>query len=157
MTDRNSYLILHNIRSVYNVGSIFRTADTAGISKIYLTGYTPTPHDRFGNKRKDFIKVSLGGEHIPWEYQKNPTKIIETLKKENTMIVALEQANNSVDYKKIDAKYPFALMVGNEVKGISPSLLAQADIIAEIPMRGKKESLNVSVALGIALFRILNL
>jgi len=155
---RNVSLILHNIRSVHNVGSIFRTSDAAGISKIYVTGYTPSPIDRFGKVRSDIAKTALGAEKtIPWEYIKTPITLIKKLRLEGFQVLAIEQHKNSVDYKKVKLHYPIAILVGNEVSGISKSLLDKCDIVAEIPMRGEKESLNVGVAFGIALFRILNI
>ena len=151
-------LILHNIRSVYNVGAIFRTADAAGITTIYLTGYTPTPLDRFGRIRKDMAKAALGAEKmVAWVHERNPSTIIDSLKKKNYHIIALEQSKHSTDYKKVALKSPAAIIIGNEVTGIYPALLKKCDIVAEIPMRGKKESLNVSVAVGVALFRILDI
>ncbi|MGC9602400.1 MAG: TrmH family RNA methyltransferase [Minisyncoccia bacterium] len=164
-------LILHNIRSVHNVGSIFRTADAAGVSKIILSGYTPMPLDRFGRERKDFVKVSLGAEQsVPWAHVKRPASALTKLKKEGYTLAALEQDKNSTPlfaYKSINKK--IALIVGNEVRGVSPALLKKVDAILEIPMRGAmvrqahhprnnkrgKESLNVSVAAGIALFALL--
>jgi 23S rRNA (guanosine2251-2'-O)-methyltransferase len=152
------FILLHNIRSIHNVGSIFRTADAAGVTKIYLTGYTPTPIDRFGREVKELSKVALGGERsVQWEYFKNPSPLLRKLKKNVTQIVAIEQDKRAVDYKKVNITYPVCFMVGNEVEGISQSLLKYADIIAEIPMKGKKESLNVGVSLGVALFRILTI
>lgn len=149
-------VLLHNIRSTHNVGSIFRTSDALGITKIYLSGYTPTPNDRFGKPRRDIAKVSLGAEKtISWEYLQMPEKIIKRLKKEKYYIVALEQSENSIDYKKIKIKYPVLFIVGNEVEGVSDKILSLCDSIAEIPMKGDKESLNVSVAFGVALFRVL--
>lgn len=151
-------LILHNIRSAHNVGAIFRTADAAGIAKIHLTGYTPTPLDRFGKPRGDIVKTALGAEKtIPWEYKKAPSPVFRALKKNGISLVAIEQSPRSVDYKKVKISHRAAFIIGNEVRGLSARLLAQCDIIAEIPMRGRKESLNVSVAAGIALFRILNI
>ncbi len=152
-------LILHNIRSVYNVGSIFRTADAAGVTKIILSGYTPLPVDRFGLPRKDFVKVSLGAElSIPWLQIKTLGSAIKQLRKENYLIVAVEQDKKSVslfDFKPPKNK-PVALVLGNEVRGLSKSALALCDKIVEIPMRGKKESLNVSVSAGIAMFTLLH-
>ena len=166
-------LILDNIRSIHNVGSIFRTAETLGISKIYCIGTTPTPLDRFGNKRKDFAKVSLGAEDsIKWEYVENvddvgvseSLKLIKRLKKEGYKIIALEQAPNSVDYKDVNLSKYFkngleikvVIILGNEVDGVAKDLLEASNIIAEIPMRGKKESLNVSISAGIFLYRLLD-
>lgn len=152
------YLLLHDIRSTYNVGSIFRTADAAGITKIYLSGFTPTPEDRFGRPRKDIAKTALGAEkNISWEQIADSKKLILKLKKENFLIIALEQDKNSVDYKKIRIKKPTLVILGNEPSGISKSILKMADLIAEIPMKGNKESLNVSVAAGIFFFRILEI
>lgn len=163
-------VILHNIRSVYNVGSIFRTADAAGVSKIILSGYTPAPVDRFGRERKDFKKVSLGAERsVPWKQVRQLAPALKKLKKEGFYIVALEQDKNSTslfDFKPPKGK--IALVLGNEVRGISKASLKYADDIVEIPMRSSmvrqahhprqtrrgKESLNVSVAAGIALFSL---
>ena len=151
-------LLLHNIRSVINVGAIMRTADACGVSKIVFSGYTPTPVDRFGRLRKDFIKASLGAEKsVPWEYRKTARTVLAEYKSVGFEIIALEQAENSVDYKDVKVTKPSLIILGNEPKGISKSILNKVDVIAEIPMKGKKESLNVSVATGIFLFRILNI
>ena len=172
---RDIRLLLDDIRSAHNVGSIFRTAETLGITGIYCAGTTPDPVDRFGRKRKDLAKVSLGAEEmIPWEHVGDTSshdeaiKALKKLKKEGFKIIALEQAEDSVDYKKVrlDARSykkgtvaggtKAVIILGNEVDGVSPKLLKLSDIIAEIPMRGKKESLNVSVATGIFLYRLLD-
>ena len=156
--DKKTYLILHNIRSVQNVGAIFRTADAVGISKIYLTGYTPTPLDRFGRERSDIAKTALGAEiYIEWEYVKTATTVINKLKKQKTEVIAVEQDKKAVDYKKIKIKKDTAFVFGNEVKGLSKSVLDKSDKIAQINMLGKKESLNVSVTVGVFLFRVLNI
>ncbi len=152
-------LILHNIRSVHNVGSCFRTADAAGIESIILSGYTPTPLDRFNQPRKDFAKVSLGAEKsVPWRYIKTLGSTVVKLTKENYLLVAIEQDINSIPLfswqPPKDKK--LAIVLGNEVRGVSKPLLEKCDIILEIPMRGKKESLNVSVTAGIALFTLTN-
>lgn len=156
MNKKENILILHNIRSVENVGAIFRTADAAGIDKIYLVGYTPTPIDRFGRKRKDLAKSALGAEEfVKWEQKKSIIPLLAKLKKEKYFIITIEQDKNSVDYKKIKTKNKNVFIVGAEVEGLPQNILKKCDVIAEIPMRGKKESLNVSVATGIALFRVL--
>jgi tRNA G18 (ribose-2'-O)-methylase SpoU len=156
--EKENILIMHNIRSVENVGAMFRTADAAGINKIYLTGYTPCPLDRFGRIRKDLAKSALGAEEfIPWEQKKNIFSLLTKLKKEKFLIIGVEQAKNSIDYKKVKLKNKNVFIVGAEVAGIPENILEKCDIIAEIPMRGKKESLNVSVSCGIALFGILNI
>ena len=153
-----NFLLLHNIRSAQNVGSIFRTADACGIDKIYLSGYSPKPTDRFGREVSAISKTALGAEkNIPWEYFSEPISLIEKLKKEGVEIIAIEQAKNSADYKKIKLSKDTLFILGNEVEGISQDILEMSDVIAEIPMKGKKESLNVSVTAGIALFRILNI
>lgn len=162
--NQENILILHNIRSVANVGAMFRTADAAGVNKIYLTGHTPCPLDRFGKIRKDLAKSALGAENfVKWEQKKNIFPLLEKLRKKKYFLIAIEQAENSVDYKKVKLKRENArhggqaFVVGAEVGGLPKNILKKCDIVAEIPMRGKKESLNVSVALGIALFRILNI
>lgn len=148
-------LLLDNIRSVHNVGSIFRTAETLGVSKIYCLGTTPLPVDRFKRKRNDFCKVSLGAEEmVAWEHLDEAGQLIDALKKEKFQIIALEQSKNSVDYKEVQAKEKALVILGNEVEGVSKDLLNRAHLTIEIPQRGKKESLNVSVAAGIALFRL---
>lgn len=153
-SNKTILLALHNIRSVHNVGSIFRTADAAGVAKIYLTGYTPTPVDRFGRKRRDFAKVSLGAEDTaPWEYRNNPRTLLRELRENGVFCVAVEQSPRSIDYRKIPRKKNTAFVFGNEITGLPHSILAQCDCVAEIPMRGNKESLNVAVAAGIVLFR----
>lgn len=151
-------LVLHNIRSVHNVGSIFRTADAAGVSKIFLTGYSPLPIDRFGQPRKDFSKVSLGAEKtVPWVHMKTAGAAIKQLKKEGFTIVAVEQDKTSkplFEYRPKENEN-IALVLGNEVRGVSKPTLTLCDVVVEIPMRGTKESLNVSVAAGIAMFTML--
>lgn len=155
---QENILILNDIRSVENVGAMFRTADAAGIDKIYLTGYTPTPLDRFGRKRKDIAKSALGAEeHVSWEQKKSISALLTKLKKEGFQIIAIEQDKKSIDYKKVKLKGKNAFIVGTEVTGIPKKVLKKCDKIVEIPMKGKKESLNVSVALGVALFRMLNI
>jgi tRNA G18 (ribose-2'-O)-methylase SpoU len=153
-------LILHNIRSVENVGAMFRTADAAGIDKIYLTGYTPAPLDRFGRKRKDLAKSALGAEEfVAWEQKKNIFSLLTKLKMENFLIIGIEQDKKSIDYKTLQLRsgQGNAFIVGAEVTGVPKNVLEKCDVIVEIPMRGKKESLNVSVACGVVLFRILNI
>lgn len=152
-------IVLHDIRSSHNVGSIFRTADAAGCTKIYLCGITPAPVDRFGRKNSEIAKVALGAEEwIPWESVKSATRLIDRLKKQGTTILALEQDETSVAYTKVcipPAQWSTTVLIlGNEVKGLSKALLKRADTIIEIPMYGKKESLNVAVAFGIVVFSL---
>jgi tRNA G18 (ribose-2'-O)-methylase SpoU len=157
MNKRGVVVVLDNIRSTFNVGSIFRTADALGVKQIILGGTTPAPVDRFGRDRKDITKVSLGAEkNVAWKYEKNVLIAIKKFKKAGYQIVAVEQADRSVDYKKVKIKNKAVFVMGAEVEGVDKNILKIADIIAEIPMRGLKESLNISVAFGVALFRILN-
>lgn len=149
-------LILDNIRSTHNVGSIFRTADACGINKVYLIGTTPKPIDRFGREQKDIAKTALGAEKtIPWEYSEEIFKVLE--KYPNHFKIALEQSEKSSDYKSVKPKEKNIIILGTEVTGLSKEILSLCDIVAEIPMRGDKESLNVSVATGIFLFRLFNI
>lgn len=154
-------VILYNIRSLHNVGSIFRTADAAGVSKIYLCGITPTPIDKFGRLRSQLTKVSLGAEkYVEWEHCKSTNRLIDKLKRDGYKIFAIEQSKKSTPYYKIPKFYipnsKFCLILGNEIKGLPPSILNRADKILEIPMYGKKESLNVAVAFGIIAFHFAN-
>ena len=152
----SNILILPNIRSALNVGAIFRTCDAVGVDKVYLTGYTPRPTDKFGRIQKDIAKSALGAEQwIPWEYEESLEKLITKLKKEKYQIIALEQDEKSVDYRKVKVGEKVAIILGEEVNGLDKKILKKCDAIVEIPMHGKKESLNVSVACGVALFRIL--
>ncbi len=155
---REVYLILDNIRSNFNVGSLFRIADCAGVSKVFLCGYTPAPLDKFGRENKELKKVSLGGdEFLLWEKVFSVSRLLTKMKKQGIKIVSLEQSEDSIDYKKFKPKYPLALIVGNEVDGVSKKILKISDEKIEIPMSGKKESLNVAVATAVALFRILKI
>lgn len=152
-------VVLDNIRSLFNVGSIFRTADAAGAGKIYLCGITPTPTDRFGRIRPQLAKVALGAEKtVEWEYAKSAGKLIDKLKKGGFKIFAVEQDKKSIPYFKLKLKRKdlekTVLIFGNEVDGVSKSILKKSNKILEIPMAGNKESLNVSVTAGIILFGI---
>ncbi|MCR4261022.1 MAG: TrmH family RNA methyltransferase [Candidatus Colwellbacteria bacterium] len=149
-------IVLHNVRSVQNVASIFRTADGVGVEKIYLCGITPGPLDKLGHSRAQFIKVSLGAErNIPYEKKASAVKAIEGLKKDGYQIVSIEQAKNSIPHYQFKArKKKIALVLGSEVKGLTASILKKSDKILEIPMEGKKESLNVAVAFGIVAYAI---
>ncbi len=149
--------VLHNIRSLHNVGSIFRTADAAGISKIYLCGYTPAPYDEYGLPQKPLLKTALGAEKtVAWEKCKSTTRLLDKLRNEGKKIYAVEQSERSVPYRRVQLTgkrlADAVLVVGNEIKGVSPAVLARAHKILEIPMHGKKESLNVSVAFGIVAY-----
>jgi len=147
--NRDFYVICDNIRSLENIGSIFRTSDALGVSKIFLCGICgQPPHPKIA-------KTALGAEKtIPFEYYKQTARLIDKLKKEKVQIVALEQEKKSIDYRKFKPRFPVALIVGNEVRGVSKNILAKCDKIIELPMQGKKESLNVSVSFGIAGYKI---
>jgi tRNA G18 (ribose-2'-O)-methylase SpoU len=150
--------VLDNLRSVHNVGSIFRTCNAVGIEKIFLCGTTPTPLDAKGNRRKDFAKVALGAEDIvSWEYGEDIKTCVQNLKKEGFYIISLEQDLHSADYKDVDitGKENVAFVVGAEVDGVTHDVVKLSDVVAEIPMLGTKESLNVTIAFGIGVYRIL--
>jgi tRNA G18 (ribose-2'-O)-methylase SpoU len=152
--------VLDNLRSVYNVGSIFRTANAVGIQKIILCGTTPTPLDKKGTRRKDFAKVALGAEDtVTWEYAEDTLTAVKQLKNDGYYVISFEQSEHAVDYKdvRIDGKENCAFIIGNEVDGILPPVLELSDVIAEIPMLGTKESLNVTIAFGIGVYRILGI
>jgi len=154
-------VIAHNIRSTHNVGAIFRTAEGFGVQRIILSGYTPYPKQP-GDTRLPHIaekltsqihKTALGAEEIvPFEYQEEPD--LSKLKTEGYRIVGLEQASTSVLLQKYIAPRKIALILGEEVHGIPSELLSECEDIVEIPMVGKKESFNVSVATGIALYQL---
>ena len=149
------YVVLDNVRSIHNVGSIFRTADCAGVAKIYICGVTPSPIDRFGRKRPAFHKVALGAEDsVPCEYYKRTEQALSVLKKEGVKIVAVEQADSTMSFKDYIVHEDTAFVFGAEVEGVSVDVLKKRDEIIEIPMSGKKESLNVSVAVGVRRFSV---
>ena len=138
-------ILVENVRSVHNVGSIFRSADGFGADKIYLTGYTAHP------PREDLHKTALGAEDtVPWEYYENPLDVVKVVKKQGASLVLIEQTKESKSIYEIDWKFPICFIVGNEVSGVSEVLSELADIHSELPMRGIKQSLNVSVATGVA-------
>lgn len=144
------YVLLNSIRSNYNVGSIFRTSDGAMIKKLFLCGYTPCP------PKKEILKTALGStESVEWEYFENPIQLINKLKKEGTKIVALELTDSSKQYFNIKFnEFPICLVVGNEITGVSQDILDLCDYSIEIPQYGIKQSLNVAVAYGIAVFEL---
>lgn len=181
------YLILDNIRSIYNVGAIFRTADGAGIKKVYLCGITAYPsrkeikyYDKIDieepliiendkvieitylpshkcykkSLEKRIVKTALKSlGHVDWEYKKSTLEIVKELKQKNINIISLEQTKLSVDYKKANYKKPIAIVVGNEVLGVTKEVLKNSDQIVEIPMHGVGKSLNVATAVGIILYK----
>jgi tRNA G18 (ribose-2'-O)-methylase SpoU len=146
---KDFYVICDNIRSLENIGSIFRTSDALGVSKIYLCGISgKPPHHKIS-------KTALGAEEsVRWEYCRQIGRLIDKLKKDKISIIALEQDKKAVSCEKFKPKFPLALIVGNEVKGVSKKTLKKCDKIIYLPMSGQKESLNVSVAFGVAGYQI---
>jgi tRNA G18 (ribose-2'-O)-methylase SpoU len=142
------YVVLDSIRSNYNVGSIFRTSDGAMIEKLYLCGYTPHP------PKKEILKTALGAvDSVSWEYVKDPKEVIHKLKEQGIKICALELTESSTEYYKLETdSFPLCLVIGNEITGVSQDLLDLCDLSIEIPQYGIKQSLNVAVAYGIAIF-----
>lgn len=143
-------VLIDNVRSLYNVGSIFRTSDGVMVEKLILTGYTPHP------PRKEIEKTALGStKSIPWEYIASPLEALDTLRSDGYRLCCLELTNESVPYFSArKADFPLCLIIGNEITGVSKDLVAQCDMGLEIPMFGTKQSLNVAVAYGIAVFEL---
>ncbi len=143
------YALVENLRSLYNVGAIFRTADGAGVTKLFLTGITGQPPHR------EIRKVALGAEEsVPWEYIPESVTLVKKLKREKVHIVVLEATEKSIPYDQVDFHFPMCLVVGHEYNGVSEELVKNADSLIKIPMRGKKISLNVAVAFGIAIYEV---
>ncbi len=141
--------VLDNVRSLHNVGSIFRSADGAGFGGLILCGMTGTP------PRAEIRKTALGAEEcVPWRYMPSTEEAIAWLREEGYVILALEKTPNSIPFYRLDVRPPVALIVGHEFHGISGSILSQCDMAAHLPMRGCKISLNVSVAFGIAAYEL---
>ncbi|TSC59047.1 MAG: tRNA/rRNA methyltransferase SpoU [Candidatus Peregrinibacteria bacterium Greene0416_19] len=142
-------LLAHNVRSLWNVGSFFRTCDAMGVERIYLSGYTGTP------PRKEITKTAIGAEEIvQWEKVTDPADAVRELKTEGWRIVSLEITPASNDIRSLDSEQDVLLIVGHELTGVPDDLLALSDEVVRIPMLGKKESLNVAVAVGMALFHL---
>ncbi|MDD5340945.1 MAG: TrmH family RNA methyltransferase [Patescibacteria group bacterium] len=144
------YLILQNIRSLFNIGSIFRSADAFSVSKIYLCGYSGFPVDK---QMAKIAKTALGAEKtVPFEHYWQTATLIKKLKKQKIKIIALELTKGAKPLNKFEPKFPLAIIVGNEILGITKNILKLADEMVYIPMQGKKESLNVAIAASIALY-----
>jgi tRNA G18 (ribose-2'-O)-methylase SpoU len=149
MMGHEVFVLIHNIRSAYNVGSIFRTADGAGVSKIIISGYSARP------PHKGVLKTALGAElTVPWEAVLRPGPWIKKMKAAGYTIVALEQTKKSTNIFSWRPHAKTVLIVGNEVRGVSPAIQRLADVHLEIPMLGEKESLNVASAFAIAAYRL---
>jgi len=144
------HVVCDNIRSIFNVGAIFRTSDGAFIEKLYLTGYTPYP------PRKEIEKVALGATlAVPWEYHKDPVEIVKKLKSEGIKIAVLELTDNKNYFWNVRINdFPICLVLGNEITGVSKEIIDMADLSFELPMLGMKQSLNVSVAYGVAVYEM---
>ena len=153
-------VVLENIRSMHNVGSVFRTSDGVGVEKIYLCGYTPAPvHEQLGYLRPQIEKVALGAtELVAWEKRTTAWRLIDELKQQGRTIIVLEQHKNAVGVNTVrlsQSQWDTAVfVVGHELNGVSNGVLKRADIIADIPMLGRKRSLNVSVAFGVAMYAL---
>lgn len=155
-------IILDNIRSAYNVGSIFRTADAAGVTKLYLAGITPAPVDRFGRAHAEIAKTSLGAtDFVAWEKvgsgadtaSSELVELITQLKADGYTVIAVEQSPEAVSIYEVTRPPKVAYVFGAEVEGVQSGILSVVDLVVEIPMLGQKESLNVSVTAGIVLFQ----
>jgi len=147
------FAMADNVRSLYNVGSIFRTSDGAMIQKLFLTGFTPHP------PRKEIDKTALGATRtVPWEHFHNPLDAIQELKNHGVKICALELTTSSRPYFDVQpSEFPLCLVIGNEITGVSEKIIASADIAVDIPMFGNKQSLNVAVAYGIVVYDFVRL
>ena len=142
-------VVLDNIRSLNNVGAVFRTSDAFLIEKIYLCGITATPPHR------EIHKTALGAtESVDWEYKENTLSLVNELKVQGVVVAAIEQAENSVmlDEFSLDATKKIAIVLGNEVKGVQQEVVSTADYCVEIPQKGTKHSLNISVSCGVVLW-----
>jgi len=144
------YFICENIRSLYNVGSIFRTSDALRVKKIFLTGFTGYP------PRKEISKVALGAEEsVPWESETDTKKVIEKLKQEGVMIIALEHTKTIKFFQEYEFRFPVAIVLGHEYEGIKQDTLSLCDDSVEIDMYGIKQSLNVATAVGVIGYELL--
>ncbi len=142
-------VILNNIRSLHNVGAIFRTADGVGVEKIWLCGITGYP------PQGGIAKTALGAQdHVPWEYREDPVALAEELKEQGYQIVLLEQMAGSVSHDMFMPRAPVCLIIGNEVSGVSERLVSLCDGAIEIEMAGIKNSLNVAIAFGVAAYHL---
>lgn len=146
-------VMLCDIRSNYNVGAILRTCDGAGVEKVYLAGYTPTPIDRFGRLVSEIHKTALGAEStVRWEAVVDPVATLAEAKSAGATIVVVEQAAGSVSLRDFVPPERVVYVFGSETEGVPPAVVACADVVLELPMLGEKESLNVSVTAGIVLY-----
>ncbi|MCH7496645.1 MAG: TrmH family RNA methyltransferase [Candidatus Marinimicrobia bacterium] len=138
------YALLEDVRSLYNVGSMFRTADALHLAGLYLCGYTGFP------PRREITKTALGAEHtVPWEKHADAATLARSLQARGMQLLVLEQTDDAVDFWEAPVRFPACFVVGNEVTGISQELVEQADLCLQLPMAGVKQSLNVATAFGV--------
>jgi len=145
----DAFGLLDNVRSVWNVGSMFRTADAVALGGLYLAGMTATP------PRPDMEKTALGATRtVPWDYWADPAEAVRSVQARGVRVIALEQAPGAVDWREFPYTFPLCFVVGHEVRGVAPAILDLADAAVEIPMAGAKHSLNVAVSFGLLAFEI---
>ncbi len=145
------YILLNNVRSAFNVGSIFRTADAIGVKKIFLSGFTPYPPD------SKLDKTALGAiDFVDWEYNRDIIFTLDKIKSLDIPIYSVEQSDRSLIYTDLSYPNKLCIVMGNEISGVEQEILDVSDKIVEIPMYGKKNSLNVSVAFGVIAYHIKN-
>ena len=143
-------VLLDDIRSLHNVGAVFRTADAVSLEHLHLCGISGTP------PRDEIRKTSLGAEEtVPWSYHADAVAVVKEQKRLGRRIVALEQTTESVDYRRAEYHFPLLLIIGHEYNGVADELIGLADLAVDVPMHGSKHSLNVSVAFGVAIYEIL--
>lgn len=156
-SDSELYIIAHDIRSLYNVGALFRLSDGVGLTKLFLTGLTGAPFDRvkYQRQRQQIAKTALEGlDNVAWEYTEDPTEKINYLKQRGVRLIALEQTPASRLYHQINYPDKVCVVLGNEVNGVNQELLAQCDLAVELPMYGAGKSLNVISAASILMYHI---
>lgn len=151
MQDRCIRLLVHNVRSLWNVGAFFRTCDAFAVERIHLTGYTACP------PRLEIAKTAIGAEKtVPWDHAADPLPVVQALKEEGWSVVSLEIAEGAVALSSYVPDGNVCLVVGHELSGVPAEILALSDAVVHIPMLGEKESLNVAVAAGVALHHLRN-
>ena len=146
------YVVVENVRSLFNVGAIFRAADGVNAAAVYLTGFTGCP------PRREISRVALGAEaSVPWSHEDSTCEVVDLLREQGVLVLALERNDYSIDYRESRLTFPVAIVVGHEVEGIRAETLERCDGVVHIPMLGSKDSLNVSVATGISLYQLLTM
>lgn len=157
MTQPQVVVLLDNIRSLYNTGSILRTADATGVGKVVLCGITPRP-DQGGRQQRAIAKTALGAEDmVRWEYQPDTAAALKSLRSDGYHVVGVEPAEEGVDLYRWAPTWPVCLVFGHERDGVSSSAAAAVDTVIRIPMLGKKGSLNVATAAGVVLYELVRL